>query len=136
MDDDKQVLQSKKCHNLRFLLVDEIEAAGVDILGKIEEKMRFHVPMANEVLEGFRTIQHPKRGRLRAFAGVNTLFFGDFWQLDPTGSKSFMSNPCHITGDPHADDMMSMFWSSGQEVEKSTGAAQEAAGIMCYLTEA
>ena len=32
LDDDKQSLLAKKWHNLRVVLIDEIEAAGVDIL--------------------------------------------------------------------------------------------------------
>ena len=85
MDDDKQSLQSKKWHNLRVVLCDEIEAAGVDIIGKTEAKMRSHVPVANSVTDGLQSIQHKQRHIRRAFAGVNVMFFGDFWQLDPTG---------------------------------------------------
>eukprot|EP00973_Karenia_brevis_P048855 6777046-Karenia_brevis.AAC.1 len=47
---------------------------------------------------------------MSAFAGVNTLFFGDFWQLNPAGGRSFMSNPCDVTGDPCVDFTMNMFW--------------------------
>ena len=39
MDDEKQSLLSKSWHNLRVLLCDEIEAAGVDIIGKIDAAM-------------------------------------------------------------------------------------------------
>ena len=38
------------------------------------------------------------------------MFFGDFWQLEPPGGKSFMSNPCDITGDPFVDLTVPMFW--------------------------
>ncbi len=103
-----------------MLLFDEIEAAGVDIFGQIEEKMRLKVPLANSVSEGLGGRQHAQRHSRRAFAGVNVLVFGDFWQLDPTGSKSFMSNPCDITGEAHVDSMMSMFWNDSSEEQAAT----------------
>ena len=110
MDDDKQSWLSKKWHNLRFVLIDEIEAAGVDIVAQIEEKMRASVPMTVGVLEGLRGTQHSQRTRDQPFGGVKVLLFGDFWQLDPTGSKSFMSNPLEGSGDPRVDSMMHMLW--------------------------
>eukprot|EP00973_Karenia_brevis_P082141 11388242-Karenia_brevis.AAC.1 len=62
--------------------------------------MRTHVPVTNCVTEGLRSPQHHQRSRDRPFAGVNTMFFGDVWQLKPTGSQSVMSNPCANPGDP------------------------------------
>ena len=110
MDDDMQSVLSKKWHNLRFLLIDEIEAGGVDIVAQIEEKMHANVPMTVGVVDGLRSTQHGQRTREYPFGGVNVFLFGDFWQLDPTGSKSFMSNPCEGSEDPRVDFMMNMVW--------------------------
>eukprot|EP00973_Karenia_brevis_P062281 8662544-Karenia_brevis.AAC.1 len=68
--------------------------------------MRNNVPVPDDLTEGLQSIQNVDRDKNRAFAGVNILFFGDFWQLHPTGSVSFMSNPCNKTGsdDNDADD--------------------------------
>ena len=44
MDDEKQCWSAKKWHNLRFVLVDEIEAVGVDLMGLVEDKMNKLVP--------------------------------------------------------------------------------------------
>ena len=109
LDDDKQNLLSQKWHKLRVLLIDEIEAVGVDILGQVQEKMAELVP-TGRALPGLQTVNHKVREGKRAFGGVNVLFFGDFWQLDPTGSKSFMSNPLQTTGDPRAEWMLAMMW--------------------------
>jgi hypothetical protein len=55
MDEDKQSLHAKKWHNLRVLLVDEIEAAGVDLLGDVEAKMHQLVPFRYEIMPGLQT---------------------------------------------------------------------------------
>ena len=40
------------------------------------------------------------------------MFFGDFWQMDPTGYKSFMSNPFEKAEDSRGNVIVSMVWST------------------------
>ena len=112
---DSKGLFPETWNNLRFLLIDEIEAAGVEIIGQIESKIRTNVPVSSTVHQAMQHTQHPDRERGQPFAGVNVLFFGDFWQLDPTGATSFMSNPCKTDGNPYADLTLSMFWHGPDE---------------------
>ena len=98
MDEDKHSLSGKKWHNLRVLLVDEVEATGVELIGQIEAKMQLMVPFRYEITPGLQTQQHSQRQHDRMFGGVNVLFFGDFWQMDPTGYKSLMSSPFRKSG--------------------------------------
>ena len=78
MDEDKHSLSGKKWHNLRVLLVDEVEATGVELIGEIEAKMQLMVPFRYEITPGLQTQQHFQRQHDRMFGGVNVLFFGDF----------------------------------------------------------
>ena len=71
--------------------------------------MRLNVPHTSSV-QALQKEQHYDRKRQVAFGGVNILCFGDFWQLDPTGDTSFMSNPTKTTGNPLVDWSMNMFW--------------------------
>ena len=100
-------------HELRFLLIDEVEAAGCSLLGRLEENLRLQVPSTNAASEGLRARQHGDRCRRDAFAGVNVLCFGDFRQLDPTGDVAIMSNPIKKPEGPCVDSTLSMFWYSG-----------------------
>ena len=102
-------------HELRFLLLDEVEAAGSGLLGRLEDNLRLQVPSTNVASEGLRVRQHRDRGRRDAFAGVNALCFGDFWQLDPTGDVAIMSNPAKTPDDPFAQRTLDMFWYSGED---------------------
>ena len=98
-------------HELRFVLLDEVEACGVSIFGRLEESLRANVPSSNSAYQALQKKDlHPDRVRSIAFAGVNMLCFGDFWQLDPTGDTSFMSNPTRIPGSAIVDRTMAMFW--------------------------
>ena len=96
---------------MRIVLVDEVEACGTNIFGHLEESLQLNVPASNSACQALRKTMHPSRQRRLAFGGVNVICFGDFWQLDPTGDVSFMSNPTKNHGNPYVDYTMAMFWS-------------------------
>ena len=108
------MLTDEDFHELRCVLMDEVEAAGVTLFGKLEDSLRLNVPGTGSA-QAIQRKQHCDRRRELAFAGVNVLCFGDFWQLDPTGDTSFMSNPTKTIGNPCADLTMSMFWRAARE---------------------
>ena len=101
-------------HELRFLLIDEVEAAGCSLLGRLEENLRLQVPSTNAASEGLRARQHGDRCCRDAFAGANAVCFEDFWQLDPTGDVAIMSNPTEKPEGPCVDRTLLMFWHSGE----------------------
>ena len=93
------------------MLIDEVEACGVSIFGRLEESLRVNAPSSNSAIQVLqKKDMHPDRDRSFAFGGFNILCFGDFWQLDPTGDTSFMSNPTRIQGSAIVDRTMTMFW--------------------------
>ena len=104
-----------KCGKLRFLFVDEIEATGSDIIGALEAHICFHIS-SQSVYKYAWTMneakQYVKALLPRCFGGVNVIFLGDFWQLNPTGQIALMSNPYSdkVLGNAKANFIMSMFW--------------------------
>ena len=96
-----------KCNCLRWLFVDEIEAAGCGLLHDLENKT------ARNAGKQYKY----KHGQVlpRMFGGVNVFYFGDFWQLPPTGQIAVMSNPfgSKVLESGDANDVMSMFWRAG-----------------------
>ena len=105
-------------HELRFILLDEVEAAGAGLIGTLEENVRRDVPSRSSVVAGLKRQQHCIRTRQNAFAGVNVLCFGDFWQLDPTGDAAIMSNPLKHTGCSSVDRTLYMFWYAPKQDEE------------------
>ena len=100
---------------LRWLLMDEIEATGADVFGVLSENLRLNVPDVTVDGVNYKFEDARNRDYVRQFAGVNLIAFGDFFQLDPTGSKSFMSNPYDQRTTEQATIRLSMntFWSPG-----------------------
>ena len=93
-------------HELRFILLDEVEAAGAGLIGTLEENVRRDVPSTSSAVAGLKRQQHCIRTSQNAFAGVNVLCFGNFWQLDPTGDAAIMSNPLKHTGCSSVDRIL------------------------------
>ena len=82
---------NNKCASLRWLLIDEIEAAGCELLTDLNDNMVLHTPDA-------APYKRPGKARNTCalpwpYAGVNTLFIGDFWQIPPVGQVAVMGNP-------------------------------------------
>lgn len=89
---ETMAIKAAKNSKLRFVLIDEIEAAGVKLLGELVESVK----------EG-------KRMPL-AYGGVHFLFFGDFWQLPPVGEIAIMQNPCHTLNQATPSLIVNTFW--------------------------
>ena len=77
-----------KCGTLRFICIDEVEATGAETTGKLECNVRMHI----SAKDLFKYVGEWRHRSVRMFGGVNTLFFGDWWQLRPTGQIALMSD--------------------------------------------
>ena len=94
-----------KMNAVRFLFIDEIEAAGADTIGTLEPNSYSHVATKNPYK--FRA-----DGSSRPFGGLNVFFLGDFWQLSPTGQIAIMSDvtAAKVIESARARFIMSIFW--------------------------
>ena len=90
----------------RLILTDEIEATSAEDHGDVQEHA---AEAARDLLYKWK---QGARARPRPFGGVNTMFFGDLWQLPPPVKTSICSNPEHGVAKPshRARDMLDFFW--------------------------
>ena len=97
-----------KCEALRWLIIDEIENAGAELLAVLE----MHVSSAAN--KKHYPVRPRTRGpmRPRLFGGINTLLCGDWWQLPPVRQVSLCSNPFRAPSH-QAQKMLDMFWTRG-----------------------
>ena len=107
LDSDTSETMSMKCGALRFLLTDEVEAVGAEIVGQLEHNVRCNISSKT-------AFRYDADQSVRLFGGVNTFFLGDFWQLRPTGQIAIMSNPfaTKTLENARASEIMGMFWFS------------------------
>ena len=108
---------------LQFIFVDEVEAVGVDLLGKAEHEVRLHTRRRDV----HRYPQDPNgisKALPRAWGGVNVIFIGDWWQLQPTGGIAIMSNPFShsVQSSSSAQAAMPSFWCQPSDVAEVNAA--------------
>ena len=60
-----------KCSVLRFVIIDEFEAAACETLSDVERSIARNMP--------------DSRRSMALFSNLNVIFFGDLWQLQPIG---------------------------------------------------
>ena len=89
LDRDMSKMASK-CQSLRFLFIDEAEALGAGIIGRVE----LNVSTATRPQwYKYRLNRRTDLSALRVFGGINLVLLGDFWQLAPVQGVSLRSNP-------------------------------------------
>ena len=93
----------------------ERKSGGKICGGILSENLRLHVPDETVCGMNYKFCEPASRNGVRQSAGVNVIVFGDFFQLDPTGSKSFMSSPYDKRTLEQATIRLSMntFWGQG-----------------------
>ena len=93
---------------LRCVIIDEVEAAGLHLLNKVNAKLQESSSRAI----CYRKARGDANAINRFYGGVNLLMSGDFWQLHPTGDTAIMTNPDNTnTGDDKV--AMVFFWDLG-----------------------
>jgi len=78
----------------RWLIIDEISMVSASLLAQVDTKLR-------DIMRQEGTYKCDTAGRVRSFGGLNVLFVGDFYQLDPPEGVSLAAVPRSLlTGDP------------------------------------
>ena len=82
----KQVETAARIMQWRWLFIDEISMVGAKLLAEVDMKLR-------TVMSDVATMKRDRKGISRAFGGINVVFVGDFWQLDPPSGGFLGSIP-------------------------------------------
>ena len=72
----RQTDVAQRVQQWRQLFVDEISMVSCKLLAEMDMKLR-------AVMTDASTLKRDGLGNIRPFGGVNVVFVGDFWQLDP-----------------------------------------------------
>ena len=106
-----------KCSELRWIILDEVEAVGCEVLSVLDTNIRTAVTAKNTYK--MRTVAakaEPARQRRqqRVWGGINVIAFGDFWQIPPVLQTPIYANPFK-QHQQIALRMLSIFWSAGPD---------------------
>jgi hypothetical protein len=72
----------------RWLIIDEVSMVSAKLLAEIDVKLR-------QMVRAKHTLRGDAQGLARAFGGIDILFYGDFWQLDPFQVAFSLKYPCN-----------------------------------------
>ena len=110
----RQADVAKRVLQWRWLFIDEISMVGAKLLAEVEMKLR-------SIMSDVGTMKRGKHGFIHAFGGINIVFSGDFWQLDPPKGSFLADIPTEFLRrarvfDPKPDVAhgQAIFWGSGK----------------------
>ena len=102
---EKAQALAAKCYALRVLIIDEVSMVEASLLGILDWTLRTAASRRN-------CYRQRADGTCRAFAGVNTILLGDFWQLPPVGGANVASDPTTVPLS-NAKAALDVFWDDG-----------------------
>ena len=80
---------SKRLLAMRWLIIDEISMISANLLAQVDMKLR-------DAIRENGTYKLGRDGNVRSFGGLNVIFAGDFYQLDPPDGIALTTVPKHI----------------------------------------
>ena len=109
------VSQSILVQQWRWLFIDEISMVSAQLLAEIDAKLRIIMTQVNTLKKG-------RAGEDRPFGGLNVVFVGDFWQLDPPHGGSladipveFIRKACQFDAKADVANGQALFWGKAHE---------------------
>ena len=98
----------------RWLFIDEVSMVSAKLLSEIDQKLRSIMSDVNKMKRGFD-------GQSKPFGGLNVVFVGDFWQLDPPRGGfiagipvEFIRNARKYDPKPDIAHGQALFWYDGK----------------------
>ena len=73
----------------RWLIIDEVSMLNAALVAEIDMRLR-------SLVSSVRAMKHDKNGQIRSFGGINVIFIGDFWQLDPPSGIPISAVPADL----------------------------------------
>ena len=112
-ESQRQTDVAKRVQQWRWLILDEISMVSPQLLAEVDQKLR-------DVISKLGSMKAQETGIDLAFGGLNVLFAGDFWQLDPPSGGvlaavpvEFLRRARQYAAAPTVAHGQSIFWSRG-----------------------
>ena len=96
-----------RCFNLRWILIDEISMVSAELLAELQFLVRQAVRKP-----GTYKVRPDKT--IRSFGGINTLLFGDWWQLRPVRATALFDHPSKVSSDLAHEGLL-LIWGQNRD---------------------
>ena len=110
----RQTEVAKSVLQWKWLIIDEISMVSSQLLAEVDVKLR-------NIVRNLGTSKLSESGDVRPFGGINVLFVGDFWQLEPPRGGllgnipvQFIRRAKQYDPKPDAAHGESIFWGVGE----------------------
>jgi len=121
-----------RCINLRWLLIDEISMVSAELLAELQYVVNQAVRIPN-------TYKKRQDKTFRPFGGINTLLFGDWWQLRAVRATSLFDHPSTASSEIAHNGLL-LIWGQDRNSAQGVWELEEQVRcpdkwFQCFLTE-
>jgi hypothetical protein len=110
----RQADVAKQISQWRWIFIDEVSMVSAKLLAEMDMKLR-------NMVSSLEKLKADGKGVSRAFGGINIIFVGDFWQIEPPGGGFLAAIPVEFMRrarqyDPKPDIAhgQAIFWRHGE----------------------
>ena len=121
-----------RCINLRWLLIDEISMVSAELLAELQY-------LVNQAVRIPHTYKKRQDKTIRPFGGINTLLFGDWWQLRAVRATSLFDRPSTAKSELAYNGLL-LIWGQNRNSAQGVWELEEQVRcpdkwFQCFLTE-
>ena len=121
-----------RCINLRWLLIDEISMVSAELLAELQY-------LVNQAVRIPNTYKKRQDKTFRPFGGINTLLFGDWWQLRAVRATSLFDHPSTARSEIAHNGLL-LIWGQDRNSAQGVWELEEQVRCpdkwyQCFLTE-
>ena len=96
-----------RCLNMRWILIDEISMVSAELLSELQY-------LVQQAVRNRGTYKVRSDKSIRVFGGINTLLFGDWWQLRPVRATALFDHPSKANTDLAHDGLL-LLWAQNRD---------------------
>ena len=100
-----------RCQNIRWILIDEISMVSAELLSELQRRVR-------QAVRDTGTYKKRRNKTIRPFGGINTLLFGDWWQLRPVQATSLFDSPSRAKSGSAYEGLMALWGQNCDSVQR------------------
>ena len=100
-----------RCLSMRWILIDEISMVSAELLAELQH-------LVQQAVRNPGTYKVRSDKSKRVFGGINTLLFGDWWQLRPVRATALFDHPSKASNDLAYEGLLLLWGQNRDSVQR------------------